>query len=260
MITFLINNYRHERQIAEERGKKLEELNNELQQLNASKDKLFSIIAHDLKSPFSSILGFSELSLEQLNAGDTKKTEQSIQMGISSVKKTLILVDNLLTWAKSQSGQIDFIPKKQNIQPIIEEVRKSLEPSAKLKNISVINFQSENLMVCVDKNMLQTILRNLISNAIKFTAMEGEVTIYTKTENSHVEITVEDNGVGMNPETINSLFTIETNKSTAGTAMEIGSGLGLILCKEFIEYHGGVIRAESESGKGSKFIFTIPKK
>ena len=259
MITFLIKNYRNERQISEERGRRLEELNKELQQLNASKDKLFSIIAHDLKSPFSSILGFSELSLEQLQAGELIKAEQSIQMGVSSVKRALTLVENLLTWAKSQSGQLDFRPKKQDLQPIIEEVRKSLDSSAKLKKISLNNFQSEDITVVADKNMLQTILRNLISNAIKFTPPEGKVSIHATAGNGHVEITVSDNGVGMTEGTINSLFTIETNKSTAGTAMEIGSGLGLILCKEFIEYHGGTIRAESEPGKGSRFIFTIPK-
>ncbi len=260
MITFLIKNYRHERQISEERGKKLEELNTELQQLNASKDKLFSIIAHDLKSPFSSILGFSELSLEQLQMGDLKRTEQSIQMGVSSVKRTLILVENLLTWAKSQSGQIDFRPKAQNILPIIEEVRKSLESSAKLKNISLDVFQSKEIMALVDKNMIQTILRNLVSNALKSTQEKGKVSVFATSVNGHVEITVQDNGVGMSEEILKSLFTFQTNKSTAGTAMEQGSGLGLILCKEFIEYHGGTIHAESVVGKGSRFIFTIPKK
>ena len=258
MITFLIKNYRHERQISEERGRKLEELNKELRLLNASKDKLFSIIAHDLKSPFTSILGFSELSLEQLQQKDLERAEKSIEHGISSVNRTLNLLENLLAWAKSQNGQIDFTPVQLDIEPFIKDAVKSLEPSANLKKIKLEYTPSAKITVKADKNMLQTILRNLVSNAIKFTGLGGEVRIISTSEGNHVKITITDTGVGMDEETLKSLFTLESNKSTHGTAMEMGSGLGLVLCKEFVEVHGGEIVAESKPGKGSRFSFTLP--
>ncbi len=260
MLTFLIKNFRLERQKANDRGKKLEELNEELEQSNISKDKLFSIIAHDLKSPFNTILGFSELSLEQLQKNDLKETEKSIQRGISSAQRTLILLENLLTWAKTQSGQFDFKPEKLSLRETVQEVCRSLELSAKLKNIKLDYNQFDDIEANADKNMLQTIMRNLISNAVKFTRQGGYIIVKAEKIQHYIEISVSDNGIGMNQKTLDSLFRIATNKSLAGTANEIGSGLGLILCKDFIELHGGTIRAESEEGNGSRFVFTIPVK
>jgi len=261
MITFLIKNYRLERVVSEDRRKKLEELNKELEQSNAAKDKLFSIIGHDLKSPFNTILGFSELSLEQLQWGESDKAEKSINLSIASAHQTLNLLENLLSWAKSQSGQIDFKPEHLSIQPIIEGVIQVLETSANLKNISLKYFQSGRTpsVIYADKNMLQTILRNLISNAIKFTKPFGKVDVYLISEPHQVEITVSDNGIGMSEETCNSIFRVETNKPTEGTARETGTGLGLVLCKDFVECHGGTITAESQPGQGSQFVFTLPK-
>lgn len=260
MITFLIKNFRLERQKANDRGKKLEELNEELEQSNISKDKLFSIIAHDLKSPFNTILGFSELSLEQLHRNDFKGTEKSIQRGISSAQRTLILLENLLSWAKTQSGQFDFKPEKISLRDTVQEVCRSLELSAKLKDIKLDYTEIDDIETNADKNMLQTIMRNLISNAVKFTRQGGEIIVKAEKNPQLIAVSVSDNGIGMNQKTLDSLFRIATNKSLAGTANEIGSGLGLILCKDFVELHGGMIRAESEEGKGSRFVFTLPAK
>ena len=237
----------------------LVQLNRQLKELNATKDKLFSIIAHDLRSPFNSIIGFSELLCENIRDYDIEKSGIFIKQINSSAKHTLNLLDNLLAWAKTQTGQIDFKPKKINLQLIIQDIVDSLDSSARIKNISLSIFQPADIVIYADQNMLQTILRNLISNAIKFTNTDGRVEIYANSGQDQIEITIADNGIGMDEKTQNNLFKIDTDLTTNGTANEKGSGLGLILCKEFVEKHGGEIRVESILGEGSRFVFTIPK-
>jgi len=230
----------------------------ELKELNVTKDKLFSIIAHDLRSPFNSILGFSELLIENLQVFETEESEEYLGIINSSAKNTLVLLDNLLNWAKAQTGQINFSPEKAVLASVIQEIFELSNLSAKNKNIVLNHIPSEEIEVLADLNMLKTVLRNLISNAIKFTNSNGKIDVYALQNDNFIEIAVSDNGVGMNEETRNKLFSIETNETTLGTANEQGSGLGLLLCKEFVEKHGGKIWVESELGKGSVFKFTLP--
>ncbi|WP_111708675.1 sensor histidine kinase [Lutibacter citreus] len=238
----------------------LKESEKKLKELNATKDKLFSIIAHDLRSPFNTILGLSNLLANNTQNYDSEKVEKFSSYINSAALNTLTLLDNLLNWAKSQTGQIMFNPVKLNLQPLITHIIEVLNPAAELKNITLKHFQSNGLEVFADQYMLKIIIRNLITNAIKFTNSEGCIEVSALEKNNFIEITVSDNGIGMNKETLNKLFEFQSNETTVGTANEKGSGLGLILCKEFIENQGGKIWVESELGKGSNFKFTLPLK
>jgi len=236
----------------------LKESEAQLRELNAAKDKLFSIIAHDLRSPFNHILGFSELLIENVKNYEVAKSEKYLGIINSSAQNTLVLLDNLLNWAKSQAGQVKFNPEKVVLSSIIQEIFELSNSSAKNKNISLNHIPSEEIVVLADPNMIKTVLRNLISNAIKFTNSNGKINVTALQNDNFIEIAVSDDGVGMKDETLKNLFDISTNITTKGTANEKGSGLGLILCKEFVEKHGGKIWVESEEGKGSIFYFTLP--
>lgn len=234
------------------------EMNVTLKNLNATKDKLFSIIAHDLRSPFNHILNFSELLLDEADSIETNQLEHYSKIINTSAKNTLVLLDNLLNWAKSQTGQLRFEAENHYFKNIIKEIIEHSSDSAINKNISLNYFNEEDIVVFADSQMLKTILRNLISNAIKFTNKNGTINIYAVYKDKITEIAVSDNGVGMNEETQNKLFNMDTNETSPGTAEEKGSGLGLVLCKEFVEKHGGKIWTESDLGKGSVFKFTLP--
>ena len=245
-------------QLAEQLSADLQESENQLKKNIATKDKLFSIIAHDLKSPFHSILGLSDYLIDKMDTPEDESNKKVLTYINSSAKSTHALLDNLLNWSKAQTGQTSFTLEKQSFSSIIQEVFELLNSSAKNKNI-LLNFpETEEIMVHADLNMIKTVLRNLISNAIKFTNSNGEINVGARQMDGFIEITVSDNGVGMDEETQNKLFRLETNVSTFGTLNEKGSGLGLILCKEFVETHGGEIWVESELGKGSAFKFTLP--
>lgn len=244
-----------ERRVAEQALKVSE---TRLRDLNSTKDKFFSIIAHDLRSPFTHILGFSKLLINEVNSLNVSESEKYLHIINSSAKKTLVLLDNLLSWAQFQTGKINFNPEKQVSTSIFKEVIELLNPSAKNKKILLNYTLSEEIIIFADLNMIKTILRNLISNAIKFTNSYGKIDVYALKNDNYIEIAVSDNGIGMNEETKNKLFRFETNESTIGTANEKGSGLGLILCTEFVKKHGGKIWVESELGKGSVFKFTLP--
>jgi len=231
----------------------------ELKELNASKDKFFSIIAHDLKNPFNSIIGFSEMLTDEIGSGDQSAMENYARMINDSAVQTLRLLENLLEWANSQTGKIGFNPVQVNLSTLFREEFSVLKDIAAGKNIKLSSSFPENLIVVADRNMIKTILRNLISNAIKFTHKGGNVEVIVRIDQEKVEFSVSDNGVGMNKENLAKLFRIDSNLSTRGTQNEKGTGLGLFLCKEFVEQHGGNIWAESEQGKGSTFSFTIPK-
>lgn len=245
-------------QILENAFKKLDESNLELKKEQATRDKLFSVIAHDLRSPFNGILGFSDLLIENLEDFEIEKTRKYLTNINLSAEKTLVLLDNLLNWVKSQTGQISLNLEKVSLSSIIQEITDAYLSSAENKNISLIYYPMKDLEFHVDQNMLKTILRNLISNAIKFTRQKGRIMILAKPKKDFVEITISDNGVGMNKETLNELFGGESNQTTPGTANEKGSGLGLMLCKEFVGKLGGKIWVESAEGKGSIFKFTLP--
>ncbi|MGD9994547.1 MAG: transporter substrate-binding domain-containing protein [Salinivirgaceae bacterium] len=236
----------------------LKESEKQLRELNSTKDKLLSIIAHDLRSPFNAILGLSDLLVTNNKDFDDDKNEKYLRIINSSAKNTLILLDNLLTWAKSQTGNNTFHPERADLTAIISELLDESESIAKIKNIALHAVQINGIEVYADVNMLKTILRNLISNAIKYTHNKGDVKISAIQKQNHIEVTVSDNGVGISEEIRNKLFDIDANITTTGTANEVGSGLGLILCKEFVEKHGGKIWVNSELGKGSAFVFSLP--
>ncbi|MCK5171454.1 MAG: HAMP domain-containing histidine kinase, partial [Bacteroidales bacterium] len=226
-------------------------------------DKFFSIIAHDLKSPFNSMLGFSELLMKRFDKYDIQHQKKFISNIYYSIHNTYKLLENLLLWSRTQRGIIDFNPEPENLYLILVEIIELLSQSATNKSINIKNEISEDIFVKADKNMLSSILRNLISNAIKFTHKGGEIIIEAQLRNDKnkqdfIEISVCDNGIGIKSEIKSKLFSISENISTKGTKNESGTGLGLILCKEFIEKHGGKIGAESELGKSSIFHFTIP--
>jgi signal transduction histidine kinase len=244
-----------EKRSAEERMIKL---NRDLEELNRTKDKLYSVIAHDLKTPFNSIMGFSEILAEHISDYDAEKSREFIEFIGSSARQSLTLLENLLAWSQSQSGKIKFNPQMIVLKPIMQEVVNGMELPAKIKNICIIIDHVSDIQIYADRNMLMTVVRNLISNAIKFTNSGGSVVISYMPVEDFVEIIVSDNGTGMNKESQDSLFRLDANVTTKGTANESGSGLGLILCKEFVEKHRGRIWVESEEGKGSGFHFTIP--
>lgn len=235
----------------------IKESEKQLKELNATKDKLFSIIAHDLRTPFSNIIGLSDLLLE--NIIDFEESEKYIKILNKSAKNSLVLLDNLLNWSKSQTGQLNFKPEKIIFSKVISKIISLNKLSAKNKNIIINYISSVEIEVYADENMLKTVLRNLISNAIKFTNVGGNINIYAILKQDYVEITISDDGIGMNEEKIKDLFDI-SSKTTLGTANENGSGLGLVLCKEFVMKNKGEIWVESKEGKGSSFKFTLPLK
>lgn len=226
--------------------------------LNATKDKLFSIIGHDLKSPLNSISGFSELLRKNVREGNIEESEICLDTIDTSIKNTFNLLDNLLTWAKTQTGQINFKPVIIPLLSTIEEAVNVLSTSAKLKGIFIHIDVAENIMIFADKNMLKIILQNLISNAIKYTNRGGNVILTSKSHLNSTEIIISDDGTGIKEITLNSLFSLNANISTEGTASEKGSGLGLVICKEFVEKHRGKISVKSVPGKGSDFSVTLP--
>lgn len=236
----------------------LKEQESQLRELVSTKDKLFSIIAHDLRSPFNGLLCFSELLIKNPEDLEKGEAESYLEMINSLAKNTLDLLDNLLSWAKAQTGQLVFKPEKTNLSAIVREILEISKPIAKLKEISLNYIQEDDIEVYADVNMLKTILRNLISNAIKFTKSNGEVKIYAIQKQDSIEINISDNGIGMSEEAQNKIFIFDKKAIISGTANEKGSGLGLMLCKEFVEKHGGKIWVESKVGKGSDFKFSLP--
>ncbi len=231
----------------------------ELKQLNASKDKFFSIIAHDLKSPFLGILGsiqFMKESMPDLNASPEILT--LVENTDNSLKNTFSLLENLLEWSQVQIGRKDFVPVKFDISFTVAQVIELFINSAQKKKIKIESKLKDGIEVYADLNMVNSILRNLISNAIKFSNKNDKVTIESEIKDSYLTISVKDNGIGIKEDAINKLFKIETPFSTRGTAKEKGTGLGLILCKEFVEQNSGKIWVESQIGVGTTFYFTLP--
>jgi signal transduction histidine kinase/ligand-binding sensor domain-containing protein len=230
----------------------------ELNELNVSKDKFFSIIAHDLKNPFNTIIGFSEMMKESIRLNDLATFYEYTEMINTSAKQTLRLLENLLEWANAQRGKLSFTPVLISLSELVKDEFIMVEDMAIGKNIELKSYITDAMTIVADKNMIRTILRNLITNAIKFTQKNGHVFVNAITCNNHVEIAVTDTGIGMPKETMAKLFRIDANLSTRGTEDEKGTGLGLFLCKEFVEKHGGKIWVESEEGKGSTFKFILP--
>ncbi|MCE5175379.1 MAG: PAS domain-containing sensor histidine kinase [Bacteroidales bacterium] len=234
--------------------------NNELSliELNATKDKFFSIIAHDLRSPFTSIIGFSEYLVEQVKENDYEKVAEFADIILQSSNSAMALLSNLMVWSQLQSGRMVFNPESFDIATLIREVTLLLKGLSEQKSIIIENILPTHAFVLADKEMISTILRNLISNALKFTQTGGRISISTVSKNKELIVTVSDNGVGISKDRIDKLFNMVESSSTPGTQKEKGTGLGLILCKEFIEKNKGKIWVESEVGIGSSFCFSLP--
>lgn len=236
----------------------IEKQKEELEKVNKTKDKFFSIIAHDLKSPFSALLGFSELLATSYDDLEDTERKSFINDLHTASQSTFSLVENLLTWSRIQQGKVEMNKKKIDIADLIENGILANQSSAKLKTINIINNINFHTAVWVDKFSIETVITNIIGNAIKFTPKNGNIDISANEKDEELIISIADTGIGMSQEQIQNLFRLDKNISTAGTNNETGTGLGLILCKEFIEQNDGRIWVESELGKGSLFCFSVP--
>lgn len=236
----------------------LKEANESLKILNATKDKFVSIISHDLKNPFNTIIGFSQLLKLNFEKYPVDKNRRFLGNIHQTAESTYYLLENLLSWSRSQTGNINFIPEHTSINSITHDVLRLLKTMAQRKQITINNSIDDELHVFVDVQMIKTVFRNLLANAIKFTRDGGTITLYNVTSGTEVRFSIMDNGIGMDEETRASLFRTHVVEPKSGTDEESGTGLGLILCKEFVERHKGTIWVESEPGKGSTFNITIP--
>jgi signal transduction histidine kinase len=236
----------------------IEQKNLELLELNATKDKLFAIIGHDLRGPLSSFITLIELLISRDDFKDTETLIKILNVIKNSANSTYDLLENLLSWAKSQRNEIVFKPEAISLNKVISEIIDLFSELTREKEICIINNIPDNTTVIADKNMITTVIRNLVSNAIKFTENGKQISLLAyKNETEHI-ITIKDEGVGIPPEDLSKLFNKNEHLSTHGTNNEKGSGLGLLLCKDFVEKHHGKIWVVSELEKGSDFIFTIP--
>lgn len=231
----------------------------ELRELNAAKDKFFSIIAHDLKSPFNAIIGISNLLKDQVKEKDLGGIEEMSEILSKASEQAYELLSNLLDWSRSQTGRLNPEPSYFELTSAIRKVVEQLKPIADQKSIQIKTTLPHFAPVFADKGMIHTVVRNLMSNAIKFTHPGGTVEIELVSTPTEFIVSVKDTGIGIEPENLQKLFRIDSGFILKGTHNERGTGLGLILCKEFVEKHRGKIFAESQVGKGSTFSFTIPK-
>jgi len=232
--------------------------NRQLQELNATKDKLFSIIGHDLKGPLNSLTSFSYLLLNHADS----LTKDEIRMLSNDLDKSLKnlfnLLENLLEWSRSQTGNIDFKAEVFDLAVMLKDSEELLKGQMQLKKITLVSEDKVNLWVNAHRQSINTVVRNLLSNAIKFTPEGGKIALNVKGDGNQYVVSVTDTGVGMDPPTLQKLFRLGSKHSTLGTAQEKGTGLGLILCKDFVEKNGGTIGVESQEGVGSKFYFSVP--
>ncbi len=237
---------------------KLRFIQRRLQEANASKDKFFSIIAHDLRSPFTALVGMSQYLATGIDKLDAETAKEFLEGMHKSSKNAFNLLENLLEWSRIQTGRISIEPEKVDIAEIVSENLALLEVNIENKSLQIENNLQDSEPAYADENSVHTIVRNLLSNAIKFTPQGGTIALHSNRTEEEVAITVKDSGIGIEPEVIESLFRIDVRHSNTGTNKEKGSGLGLVLCKEFVEKNGGQISVESEPDKGSMFMFSLP--
>lgn len=243
-----------------EYANELEIAEKELKALNASKDKFFSIISHDLRGPFSGFLGLSQLLAEEYDELQKEDITQIAQSMNKAAKRLFSFLENLLEWSRSQMGRIEYIPISVDLNDAATRVLSLFTNTAEEKQIETLNEIPAQLYAKADNQLLNTVLRNFVSNAIKFTDAGGKVTLSaSEKDENFIEVSVSDTGVGIDEEGLSKIFRIDTKYSTQGTKNEQGTGLGLLLCKELIEKQGGQIEVESELGAGTKFKFTLPK-
>ncbi|MCK5103201.1 MAG: hybrid sensor histidine kinase/response regulator [Cyclobacteriaceae bacterium] len=237
----------------------LQQQKRNLKELNATKDKFFSIIAHDLKNPFSSLLGISKMLTQDLRNMTMKELQESSDVMYSSAQNLYKLLENLLDWSRLQSGLFEIKPQSFNVRELVTHGIVLFSTSAEQKRISIKNNINKLHEVYADPEMIDTVIRNLISNSIKFTKPGGLITIASAKKNGSIEIIVKDNGVGISTNIKKNLFKIDSKVSMPGTENEPGSGLGLMLCKDLVKINKGKISVKSKHGKGSEFIITLPK-
>lgn len=233
--------------------------NKQLNELNATKDKFFSIIAHDLKNPLAGLRNLIDLVLHYHERMSQEKFMEIFHLLDMSSNQLYKLLDNLLQWSRAQTGSIAFHPFENDLSLLVGNNINMFKPNANKKNIELKTNALSETIAYYDEDLIDTVLRNLIANAIKFTPQDGKVNIDVSVSEDYIEVSVSDTGVGISKADINRLFRIDTHFSTCGTDNEPGTGLGLILCKEFVTMNGGKLNVESKEEKGSKFSFTIPK-
>ncbi|MCF8307159.1 MAG: PAS domain S-box protein [Ignavibacteriales bacterium] len=237
---------------------KLTESEKSLQELNANKDRFFSIIAHDLRSPFSALLGYSEIIATEYKDLTPEELKEFATNLHDQAKSVFELLENLLTWSRIQTGRIVYEPEFFPVSKIMKDIGKLYEENAKQKGISVICACDTNVMAYADSNMISTVLRNLVSNALKFTPTGGEIRIAAEKVEKQCKIMVSDTGKGIPEETRKRLFKIDQNVTTLGTNAEKGTGLGLILCKELLDKNNGTIELTSAVDGGTTFTISLP--
>lgn len=245
-------------QLIEKQKSEILSKNSELYEINSAKDKLFSIIAHDLRNPFNNIIGLTDILLITLNNMDPHKLQKTLEDIKTSSQQAYELLENLLLWARTRTGTVPFTREQIDLNVLVEEGIKLITIQAVRKNISITTDLNKSIWIIGDLNMITTILRNLLTNALKYTNRNGVVHVGFSVCKGFCILSVKDSGIGIPPDKLKNLFNIDTSHKTKGTDQEPGTGLGLILCKELIEKHGGRIEAESEVGKGSVFRVYIP--
>ncbi len=239
-------------------NKKLKNKYHEMEKLNATKDKFFSIIAHDLKSPFNSLMGFSEVLSMQVENKSPKEIMAYSRSIYNSTRKLYSLVDTLLQWSRTQLGTTDYNPERLDVKVLALNVVSILKINAEEKDI-IISFDIDNnLIAWADKDLFSAVLRNLVSNAIKFSRVGSVIKVAAIRKANYIEVSVSDTGVGISSDNLHKIFRVDANLTTVGTLNEKGTGLGLALCKEFAEINKGAISVESKLEKGSVFKFTVP--
>lgn len=254
------------RELVEENAAELAQLNEkliqseiELTEMNASKDKFFSIVAHDLKSPFQGLIGFADILMEDFDEMETEQTKYFIKEINASTKNVYKLIEQLLDWSRIQLGKMPFEPENFFIVQSIEFILNLVKANAIKKEITISQSVPDGQLVFADEKMINSVFENLISNAIKFTKRNGKITISSVENDDKVILTVNDTGIGIDSEALDKIFRIDSNHTTKGTESESGTGLGLLLCKELIEKNGGSIQVQSQLGVGTSIIFSLPK-
>ena len=233
--------------------------NEELQKVNTEKDKFFSIISHDLRSPFNGFLGLTQIMVEELPTLSTSEIQLMAESMKNSATNLFRLLENLLEWTRLQQGLIPFTTNVLELRPIVQDSISMLLDLAASKKIEIVWNLTDQITILADKYMVQSVIRNLVSNAVKFTNKGGKITLSAiMTTDNFVKISVSDTGIGMDKILVDGLFRLDINTSRKGTDGETSTGLGLIICKDFIEKHNGKLWVESDEGKGSTFYFTIP--
>jgi signal transduction histidine kinase len=240
-------------------NEEIQDKNKELEEVNATKDKFFSIISHDLKGPLNSLTSFSGLLMNHTDSLSKEEIQMLAKDLDKSLKNLFALLENLLQWSRSQTGNIEFKREPFNLTEVLKKNKDLLTKQAGNKQIEIELKQEDPIKVKAHEQSIDTVVRNLVSNAIKFTNEGGKIKMGVSEDDTYYYVKVADNGVGMSPKIVDQIFKIDSKHSTQGTAKEKGTGLGLILCKEFVEKNGGTIGVKSKEDKGSMFYFSIPK-